>query len=239
MLKLKLLLALLILSFSLTSNSNELHEALLDKANSGNAEANYHLGMLYNNGIGIEKSPIKAFKLFQKAANDGDALGHYKVGCYYAGQFGNIDGIVLDESKAFQHKLVAAEAGYSLAQNDVAAIYYRNGDTAKSIEWAQKASEQGYVQSLSSLLSLYQQPDLQTKNDKSAYITLLKIELLIPKNERLEELKTELGSKLNATELQQAESLISDWKPIATPLTQQAMQGILRSNMIAGISNKN
>ncbi len=235
MLKSKLLLAVFILLFSSTSNSSELHEALLDKANSGNAEANYHLGMLYNNGIGVEKSASKAFELFIKAAENGDALGHYKVGCYYAGQFGKVDGIVLNKPKALEHKLIAAEAGYSLAQNDVAVIYYSNGDIPKAIEWAQKAGDQGYVQSLSSLLSLYQMPESQNKSDKDAYVALLKIKSLIPKNERLEELKAKLENKLKPTDIQKVESQINVWKPKATSLTQQAMQGISRSKMIAGV----
>jgi hypothetical protein len=88
-------------------------------------------------------------------------------------------------------------------------------------------------------LSLYQQPDLPIKNDKNAYLTLLKIESLIPKNMRLEALKVELGSRLKASEIQEAESIISDWKPKVSPLTQQAMQGIVRSKMVAGVSIKN
>jgi TPR repeat protein len=238
MLKLKLLLSLFIILLSSVSNSSELHGALLDKANSGNVEANYHLGMLYNNGIGVEKSPNRAFELFLKAAENGDALGHYKVGCYYAGQFGKFDGIILNKSKAFEHKLIAAEAGYSFAQNDIAAAYYRNGDTPKAVEWSQKAGEQGHIQSLSNLLSLYQMPDSQTKSVKDAYIALLKIESLIPKNERLEELKTELEGKLNDKDVKQIKNQIGVWKPKASPLTQQAMQGITRSKLIAGISIK-
>jgi len=38
------------------------------------AEARYHLGMLYNNGIGVAKDPRRAFALFRKAAEAGDPL---------------------------------------------------------------------------------------------------------------------------------------------------------------------
>lgn len=231
-------IACLILLFSSLVNSSELHQALLDKAKSGNAEANYHLGMLHNNGIGVEKSPVEAFRLFQKAAENGDALGHYKVGCYFSGQFGEIDSITLSKDKAFEHKLIAAEAGYLLAQNDIAAIYYRDGDISKTIKWLQKAGEQGHVQSLSNLFSLYQAADSALKNDKHAYLALLKIESLIPKDQRLAKLKFELENKLKKTDIEQINSLMDDWKPSVTPLTQQAQQGISRSRIIAGLPLK-
>jgi TPR repeat protein len=51
-------------------------------AENGNSEAAYHLGMLYNNGIGSTKDINSAFKWFNVSANSGDPLGHYKVGCY-------------------------------------------------------------------------------------------------------------------------------------------------------------
>jgi len=83
----------------------------------GSAAAQYNVGMFYNNGIGTAKDPRAAFRWFQRAAAGGDALGHYKVGCYYAGQFPGA--VEVDEAKALAAKTIAAEASYSLAQSDV------------------------------------------------------------------------------------------------------------------------
>ena len=53
----------------------------------GNAEAAYHLGMLYHLGLeGVARDPRRSFEYFQRAAEGGDALGAYNVGCFYAGQ---------------------------------------------------------------------------------------------------------------------------------------------------------
>ncbi|OKY25176.1 tetratricopeptide repeat protein [Thalassotalea sp. PP2-459] len=237
MLKLKLLIILLFFSLSSTLSANELHDALLKKASSGSAEANYHLGMLYNNGIGVNKSPLKAFRLFLKAAEHGDALGHYKVGCYYAGQFGNIEGVGLNKTKTFEHKLIAAKAGYSLAQSDIAAIYYRNGDLTQAITWAHKAAEQGHVQSLSNLLSLYQMPQSPSKSNQKAYLALLKAEKLIPKNEQLISLKKQIANKLSSIEIEKIVKQVTEWAPKRTELTDNAMQGIKRASAVAGLTS--
>jgi TPR repeat protein len=235
MLKIQYLSTLILLFFSLTSYSSELLNALSKKAESGISEASYHLGMLYNNGVGVEKSPIKAFENFTKAAAHGDALGQYKVGCYHAGQFGEIEGISLDEKKAFEHKLIAAEAGYSLAQNDIAAFYYQQGMINETIEWAFNAGEQGYIQALSSLLSLYQQPESEFRSDKQAYKVVLKIKSLIPKNEALETLKAGLESKLKEDDVELLSEEVADWKPRATSLTKRAGLGIDRARLVAGL----
>ncbi len=79
--------------------------------------------MLFNNGIGVAQDNRRAFALFQAAAEAGDPLAAYKVGCYHAGQFPGV--VPQDEEQALRYKLVAAEAGYSLAQVDVANIYMR------------------------------------------------------------------------------------------------------------------
>ena len=185
------------------SRSDELFDALSKMSDAGHAEATYHLGMLYNNGIGVDKSPSKAFELFKVAARNGDVLGHYKVGCYYAGQFGEFQGITLSKDKTLEHKLVAANAGYSLAHYDV----------ATAIEWTEKAGDQGHIQSLSSLLSLYLAPDSEFKSEKDAYLVTLKIEKLVPNIKRLEQIESDLETKLSSSDINQASVLASNWKP--------------------------
>ena len=55
-------------------------------ANKGDAEAQYHVGMMYNNGIGTQRDIRQAFEWFQKSTAANDPLGAYKFGCYYDGQ---------------------------------------------------------------------------------------------------------------------------------------------------------
>ena len=111
-------------------------------ATRGSTEAAYHLGMLYHLGLeGVARDPRRAFAYFRRAADGGDALGAYKVGCFYAGQG---EGVVEpDEALALRYKLRAAEAGYVLAQTDVARIYHDREDADHAVQWLEAAARQG------------------------------------------------------------------------------------------------
>lgn len=54
--------------------------------------------MFLNNGIGTHRDNKAAFRYFSEAAEAGDVLASYKVGCYYAGQFKDV--FPLDEQSA-------------------------------------------------------------------------------------------------------------------------------------------
>src|ERR1700709_2201179 len=77
---------LLIFAASALANDADTFNAMMALANKGNAEAQYHVGMMHNNGIGTQQDPRQAFEWFQKSTASGDPLGAYKLGCYYDGQ---------------------------------------------------------------------------------------------------------------------------------------------------------
>ena len=62
------------LMFSMPAHASDADtlNAMVVLANKGDAEAQYHVGMMYNNGIGTQQDPKQAFEWFQKstAAND-------------------------------------------------------------------------------------------------------------------------------------------------------------------------
>jgi TPR repeat protein len=135
------------------AQSPHLADKLARLASSGNAEAQYHLGMLYNNGLGVAKDPARAYALFQKAAAGGDPLGAYKLGCYYDGEFSGVGRV--DPAEALRQKLVAAKAGYRLAQLDVAIHYFKLKDYADAFRWFEAAARQGDPQALYNLSVMY------------------------------------------------------------------------------------
>src|SRR5688572_1159211 len=100
--------------FSMPANANEaaIFNAMVALANKGDAEAQYHAGMMYNNGIGTQRDLRQAFEWFQKATASNDPLGAYKLGCYYAGQGEGV--VTADSDQALKYKLIAAKAGYAL-----------------------------------------------------------------------------------------------------------------------------
>lgn len=67
------------------------------KAEQGNAKAQYELGVMYYYGEGVlKKDEIKAVYWYQKAAKQGDADGQYELGYMY--YYGN--GVSKDYKKA-------------------------------------------------------------------------------------------------------------------------------------------
>ena len=132
-----------LLFFSMPANANEAgtFNAMVALANKGDAEAQYHVGMMYNNGIGTQRDIRQAFEWFQKSTASNDPLGAYKLGCYYDGQG---EGVVAnDKNEALKYKLIAAKAGYSLAQHDVALLYARQENFEEAMKWWKLAGDQG------------------------------------------------------------------------------------------------
>ncbi|HEX8445394.1 MAG TPA: hypothetical protein VF649_02160 [Sphingomonas sp.] len=107
-------------------------------ASAGNAEALYHLGMAYHTGSVIGEDHQKALNAFRKATALGDPLGAYKLGCYYDGQGDDL--VRPDAGLALTYKLVAAKAGYALAQQDVGVLYAQSGNMPVGLMWMEKSA---------------------------------------------------------------------------------------------------
>src|SRR4051794_11946135 len=137
---------LLMFSMPAAANDADTFKAMVALADKGDAEAQYHVGMMHNNGIGTAQDPRQAFEWFQKATASSDPLGAYKLGCYYDGQGVGI--VPLDEAEALKYKLVAARAGYALAQHDVALLYDQQGNPEEALKWWKAAGDQGYPRAL-------------------------------------------------------------------------------------------
>ena len=146
LLRLLALLALLLCAtLPVSAHASDLTDRLEALALQGNPEALYHLGMIHHVGLeGVARDPRRAFDYFRRAAEAGDPLGAYKVGCFYAGQG---DGVVAaDTAHALRYKLIAAEAGYDLAQVNVAQIFDERGETDRALRWLEAAARQGNSQ---------------------------------------------------------------------------------------------
>lgn len=193
-------------------------------AEAGHAEAQYHAGMFYNNGVGgMTRDPRRAFAWFQKAAAGGDPLGAYKVGCYYAGQFPGA--VEPDEDQALAMKLVAAEAGYSLAQSDVANLYYNRQNYTEAVRWWKRATQQGLTGAHYALHTIYHKGTGGLKDPKRAYIHY-RLAYKNGQGELPPEAKTILGylaEKLSPEERAAADAEIAAFVAKPTKLTIAAL----------------
>jgi TPR repeat protein len=191
--------------------------AMVALANKGDAEAQYHVGLMYNNGIGTQQDPKQAFEWFQKSTASNDPLGAYKLGCYYAGQFAGV--VATDQDAALKYKLVAAKAGYALAQHDVAVLYDRQGNSEEALKWWKMAGDQGYPSALFGLSRAYS-AGKGTPRDMSLSYAYFKLSGVAPKKN-----VNEMASMLSKPELENAEKVVSEFKPQPTPLTLKAKRG--------------
>ena len=49
----------------------------------GDAEAQNHLGVMYENGQGVKKDYLKAIEWYEKSVNQGDEMAQYNLGVVY------------------------------------------------------------------------------------------------------------------------------------------------------------
>jgi hypothetical protein len=195
-------------------------------ATRGSGQALYHLGMMHHLGLdGAKKDPGLALDLFRKSAAAGDPLGAYKLGCFYAGQG---DGAVAaDPELALKYKLVAAEAGYSLAQGDVARIYFQRGDLKAALRWLQAAADQGDLGAMMAFGGLQSGDYGVPRNGATQYAyTRLAMQVMEEATEkRPGDWRKELRSGFSADEVRKGEAMAVSWKPRPTALTKLADQG--------------
>jgi uncharacterized protein len=208
---------LLIFSTPANANDADTFNAMVALAQKGDAEAQYHVGMMYNNGIGTQRDLKQAFEWFQKAAAANDPLGAYKLGCYYDGQGAGV--VESDAHEALKYKLVSAKAGYALAQHDVALLYRRQENSEEAVKWWKMAGDQGYPMALYNLSGSYFQGKGVPKDLSLAY-AYFKISNVPPKSK-----VNEMATILSKPELEKAEKLVAEWKPQPTALTLKAKRG--------------
>lgn len=208
----------LFISMPADANETATFNAMVALANKGDAEAQYHVGMMHNNGIGTQKDIRQAFEWFQKATASNDPLGAYKLGCYYDGQG---EGVVAnDTNEALKYKLIAAQAGYALAQHDVALLYVKQEKFEEAMKWWKQAGDQGHHKSLYNLSGLYFQGKGAPKDLSLAY-AYYKLSKLVPPDK-----VKGMSGILSKEELTQGEKLVSEWKPQPTALTLKAQRGV-------------
>lgn len=108
---------------------------LKNKAEQGNAEAQYSLGVCYRCGDGVEKNVEEAVKWYRKSAEQGYARAQHNLGiCYY-----NADGVIQNNVKALAWVSAAYANGDNKATKAMRVIKQKM--TSTQIEQALKLAE--------------------------------------------------------------------------------------------------
>jgi TPR repeat protein len=91
-------------------------------AESGDADSQYGMGLLYSEGIVVPMDDLEALKWFGLAADQGHGKAQYKLGIMHANGWG----VPMDEAEAIKWYLLAADNGVTEAQVSVGTMY-QNG----------------------------------------------------------------------------------------------------------------
>ena len=212
-----------------------LFNKLSEMSEQGDIEAAYHLGMLFNNGIGTSRNLEQAYKWFKLSGEASDPLGAYKLGCYFGGQAGDV--VEYDAEKSLQYKLVAADAGYSYAQFDVALAYLGRGDIEHAMEYVTKSAHQGYYNAFQLLATLNYQGDVIPRNLIKTYsFTLLYMRMMpdMSKSQIADFLK-EIEKEITHKQIKRGIENADKWHINKTSLTLKANSGLERSYEITGL----
>jgi len=131
-------------------NTEPYSEELIKKAEAGDHNAEYRLGLCLFNGEGIKTNDIEAIKWITKAAEAGLPSAQTTLGLIYSSG----EGVNKNLKKAFEWYMKAAEKGWPDAQKSVGAAYFSGEgieqDYVEAVEWYTKAAEKGdsYAQAL-------------------------------------------------------------------------------------------
>ncbi len=88
-------------------------------AEQGDADAQYNLGVMYDNGRGVRQDDGEAVKWYRKAAEQGVADAQHNLGHAYA----NGRGVPQDHGEAVKWYRKAAEQGNAMAQVNLGVMY--------------------------------------------------------------------------------------------------------------------
>lgn len=119
-------------------------------AEAGNADAQYALGSMYSDGLGVRRSPRDAALWFEKAAQQGHADAQFSLGfllLYGAGEGANA--APADAAAGLPWLEKAAAQGNGPAQYFVGYVYWTGlgvtPDRDKARQWSLRAADRGVI----------------------------------------------------------------------------------------------
>ncbi|MGC2698226.1 MAG: tetratricopeptide repeat protein [Candidatus Angelobacter sp.] len=126
------LFALLVVSSPGQDNSAASVASLRQRAESGDARAQFELGRAYEDGKGVAQDDTRAAEWFRKAADQGNAQAQNSLGVMYA--LGR--GVSRDREEAIRWYKKAAKQGQAEAFYNVGIAYYNGEGVAEDLQAA-------------------------------------------------------------------------------------------------------
>lgn len=151
------------------SDYNSAYVTVKTLADEGSSNAQFELGRMFENGIGVARDPQQAAFWYGKAAAQGHAEAQTDLGVLYARGLG----LARNDAYAVAWFRKAAEQGLAKAQYDLGYMYSKGTGVPKddqlAIDWYRKAAGQGVVRAQYNLGEIYSKGFGVPKDDQQAY----------------------------------------------------------------------
>lgn len=186
----------------------------LPLAEQGDAQAQYNVGFMYDNGMGTAQNLPEAVKWYGKSASQGFAAAETNLGVLHA----TARGVPQDYAKALEWYQKAADRGFSRAQNNLGGMYENAWgvaqDDALAARWYRAAADQALGNAQSNLARFYEQGRGVPQDVVQAYMWYS----LASKNgdTAAAASRDKLAPKLTPAQIAKANELSAAWKPQKT-----------------------
>lgn len=122
---------------------NDFIEPLRQSALAGSAEAQFELGLIFEYGRGVEQDDAQAAYWYKQSADQDFPDSLYRLAVFSDNGWGQ----PVNKERAFKLYKSAAEKGHTLAQHDVAMMYYQGSgvrqDVVQAYKWLKIAELNG------------------------------------------------------------------------------------------------
>jgi TPR repeat protein len=209
-----LLLAATILTLFATSSLTADIKTLRKQAEAGDANAQFNIGSMYENGSGVRQDYAEAARWYRKAAERGDARAQYNLGIFHQNGWG----VPQDHAEAVKWYRKAAMQGAASAQYNLGFMYL-NGqgvpqNTAEAARWYRKAAEQGDVDATRILGLAYYLGEWVPKDLVQSYFwfSLAASRASGEEYKQASEAKGRIAKELTPEKLKEAQRMVRDWE---------------------------
>jgi len=125
-------------------------------ADKGLGTAQYKLGVMYNNGLGVAQDYTEALRWYRLAADQGHAWAQYNLGTMHR----DGEGVPQNYAEALRWFRLAADQGQAEAQTNLGVMYNRGNGVPKNyveaVRWYRLAADKGLAAAQLNLGTMYE-----------------------------------------------------------------------------------
>lgn len=189
-------------------------EALRKRAEAGDTRAQFDIGSMYEQGLGVRQDYAEAARWYRRAGERGDVRAQYNLGI----MFQNGWGVPQNDARAVQWYRKAALQGMAPAQYNLGHMYH-NGlgvpqDYSEAARWYRRAAEQGDVDAQRILGVAYYMGEHVPRDLVQSYFwfSLAASRLSGGEYRQAAEARARIEKELTPEQLKRAQAMVRDWE---------------------------